>query len=423
MPEKSEFKAEFFWLSFWEIRESLDIICGVDEQGNPLHYVDLEPMLIEAEACARKASAKEAQIDTELILKRDVKNLDELKGIWDEALDISIDDDDMIYANEDLESLYDDMKICSPQVPFMLDVMNEITVGGFETETINFFMSGTGVGKTMTMVSLGNDYIKSGKNVLYITLEITGKKVFRRHTANLLDITYRDLVKTDEDGDNIITSEELVKKYKKQFNEKDGKFIIKKLPAESNINDISKIIKTIKRKKDFIPDVLIIDYINLLGSSNKNAKKDGKMNSNEKLKYISRELADLASDEKLIVLSATQTNRSGVNGDQVTKLDGISEAISVAQAADFICDISKLNGEENKDILVITPLKQRNGGEINKSFAIGVDYDKQKLYDLNDEKLKHFNENINGSKEENKEEEIEEYVVTTRKNNRKRRNN
>jgi replicative DNA helicase len=147
-----------------------------------------------------------------------------------------------------------EQRIASP-----LTMLNKVTGGGFPRKTLNVFVAGTNAGKSHLMTYFSSFYLMQGLNVLYITLEMSEIRIAERIDAALFDVTMDDLKKYPKD-----TFGNKLNKLKQKTH---GKLIIKEYPTGSiNANNIRFLLDELKTKKDFVPDVIVLDYLNLVGS-------------------------------------------------------------------------------------------------------------------------------------------------------------
>jgi hypothetical protein len=135
-------------------------------------------------------------------------------------------------------------------------------------------------------------------------------------------------------------------------------------------------------KKNFVPDIIYIDYLNICSSSR--IKNNGQANSYTLVKSIAEEVRGLAVEANLPIVSATQFTRSGAS-DSDADMSDIAESFGVAATADLA--IALINTEELETLgqLMIKQLKNRyNDVTKNKKFLVGVDRSKMRLFDIGD---------------------------------------
>ena len=250
--------------------------------------------------------------------------------------------------------------------------MNRITKGGVPSKTLNIALAGTGVGKSLFMCHCASAYLAQGLNVLYITLEMAEERIAERIDANLLDVTMDDLHTMPKDlYDN---------KIEKIRQKTGGKLIIKEYPtASAHAGHFRALFNELSLKKSFKPDVVFIDYLNICASSR---FKGGNIGSYFYIKAIAEELRGLAVEFNVPLFSATQTTRTGFMSTDIG-LEDTAESFGLPATADFMFAIISNDDLEALGQLKIKQLKNRyNDPAINRSFIIGVDRAKMRLYDV-----------------------------------------
>ena len=160
----------------------------------------------------------------------------------------------------------------------------------------------TGVGKSLFMCHCAASNLVGGKNVLYITMEMAEEKIAERIDANLLDTPIDQLA--------LLPKDIYDKKVSRIRNKTQGKLIVKEYPtACAGSANFRHLLNELKLKKNFVPDIIYIDYLNICMSSR--IKNGAQVNSYTLVKSIAEELRGLAVEFNVPVVSATQTTRSG----------------------------------------------------------------------------------------------------------------
>ena len=259
------------------------------------------------------------------------------------------------------------------RIPFDLEYFNKITKGGLPQKTLNIALAGTGVGKSLFMCHMAAGALVQGKNVLYITLEMAEEKIAERIDANLLNVRLDDLEDLPKDVYD--------KKVAKVREMTTGKLIIKEYPtAAAGAIHFRTLINELNLKKNFVPDIIFIDYLNICCSSR--VKPGASVNSYTYIKAIAEELRGLAVEFSVPIVSATQTTRSGfTNSDP--GLEDTSESFGLPATADFM--FALISSEEMEELgqIMVKQLKNRyNDPTHYKRFVLGVDRAKMKLYDV-----------------------------------------
>lgn len=233
----------------------------------------------------------------------------------------------------------------------------------------------TGVGKSLFMCHMAAANLMDNKNVLYITMEMAEEKIAERIDANLLNIKMDDLSKAPKESYN-----KMIGKLKSRTM---GKLIIKEYPtASANAAHFRHLLNELRQKKNFVPDIIYIDYLNICASSR--IKPGGGVNSYTYIKSIAEELRGLAVEFKVPIVSATQTTRSGY-GDSDVGITDTSESFGLPATADFMVAVITNEELESLGQFMVKQLKNRyNDPALYRRFIIGVDKSRMKLYDAED---------------------------------------
>lgn len=367
-------------------RQVLDIELGqvgnVDQQtveaalsflNTPPDPVQEEWLMDETEKFCQDKAIYNAVMDGINILENKPDDKGQLPELLQKALQVSFDNSVGHDFIDDSESRYDYYHQKETRVPFDLELMNKITKGGIPNKTLNIILAGTGVGKSLFMCHMAAAQMCEGKNVLYITMEMAEERIAERIDANLLDVTMEDLA--------ILPKESYEKKMARLQSKTVGKLIIKEYPtATANSNHIRHLIQELRTKKNFKPDIIYIDYLNICASS----RLKGGMNAGSYtiIKAIAEELRGLAVEFNVPIVSATQTNRSGYSSSDIS-LEDTSESFGLPATADFMVALSQTEELDSLNQFMVKQLKNRYADPaFHRRFVIGVDKAKMRLYDV-----------------------------------------
>lgn len=241
-----------------------------------------------------------------------------------------------------------------------------------------FTSHNTNVGKSALMCYLAGEMLKAGYNVLYISMEMAEEAIGQRIEANLLDTTTDDLGRLNDYG----AYKSRVDSLKQQTR---GRLFIKEYPTSgAHAGHFKNLIKDLKQKKKFAPDIVFIDYINICASSRYRTLNG--VNSYSYVKSIAEEIRGLAVEEKLRIMTATQTNRDGFSS-QAPDVTNTSESFGLPQTVDWM--IAAITNEqlmeERKQIFHL--LKTRFGNKTAaKAQLIKVDFDRMRYHDVDSER-------------------------------------
>ena len=272
------------------------------------------------------------------------------------------------------EERYDFYHMVEDKIPFDLERFNEITKGGLPKKTLNIALAGTGVGKSLFMCHIAGSVLSQGKNALYITMEMSEEKIAERIDANLMNVSINQLCN--------LSKEAFTSKVKNIGDRSQGQLIIKEYPTgAAHVGHFRALLKELKMKKNFIPDIIFIDYLNICSSSRMKGM-GGAINSYSYIKAIAEEIRGLAVEFNVPIVSATQTTRSGFANSDVG-LEDTSESFGLPATADLMFALISNEELDGLGQILVKQLKNRyNDRSINKRFVIGIDRNKMKLFDV-----------------------------------------
>ena len=277
---------------------------------------------------------------------------------------------------ENYEERYEFYHRKEERIPFDIELLNQITKGGLPRKSLNVILAGTGVGKSLAMCHMASANLMDGKNVLYITMEMSEEKIAERIDANLLNVTLDDL--------KSLPKEMYAKKVQRVKDKTLGKLIIKEYPtASAHVGHIRHLVNELALKRNFVPDIIYIDYLNICMSQRVRAGSN--VNSYTYVKAIAEEIRGLAVEKSVPIVSATQTTRSGfTNSDP--GLEDTSESFGLPATADLMLAMVSTEELEDLDQIMIKQLKNRYADPgSNKRFVVGIDRAKMRLFDAEDQ--------------------------------------
>ena len=357
-----------------EFKDSMELLDDIEKDKED--YTDINWLLDTTEKFCQDKAIYNAVVESISIL--DTPKSSSGKGIIPEilsdALSVSFDPHVGHDYLDDSDDRFDFYHRVEERIPFDLEFFNKITKGGMPQKTLNICLAGTGVGKSLFMCHVASACLSQNQNVLYITLEMAEEKIAERIDANLLDMAVDDLHTLPKDlYDRKI--ENLRKTTK-------GKLIVKEYPtASANVNHFRALLNELNLKRSFVPDIVFVDYINICTSSR--IRAGANVNSYTYIKSIAEELRGFAVENRIPVMSATQTTRSGYSNTDVG-LEDTSESFGLPATADLMFAIISTEQMEELGQIMVKQLKNRyNDPTINRKFIVGVDRAKMRLFDVN----------------------------------------
>lgn len=290
--------------------------------------------------CKNQALKEALEISVDLIKE---SRYEEIVGKIKEAITVGTPNTTGHDFFEDVEARFikENRIVVATGIP-QLDA-REIMNGGLGSGEIGIVMSPTGGGKSHFLVQMGANALRKGLNVLHYTFELSEHKVGIRYDANLTGVSATDV--PDE-------KEFIMEHYK---NNKYGRLIIKDYPTNTaSVNTLKAHIEKLAITKNFRPDVVIIDYADIMRSTRQYESL------RHELKLIYEELRGLAMELRIPIWSASQTNREATESD-VIGLDKISEAFGKAMVCDFIISLSRKPMQKAKGLANLFIPKNRLG--------------------------------------------------------------
>ena len=296
-----------------------------------------------------------------------------LPDLLSKALAVSFDTNVGHDYIENVEQRYEFYHEDEDRIPFDLDYFNKITKGGLPNKTLNIALAGTGVGKSLFMCHVAGNALAQGRNVLYITMEMAEERIAERIDANLLNIPL------DQMGH--ISKPMLTSKVEDLASRTNGKLIIKEYPTGSaHAGHFRALLNELKLKKNFVPEMIFIDYLNICASSRMKAM-GGSINSYTYIKAIAEELRGLAVEFNVPIVSATQTTRSGYSSSD-PGLEDTSESFGLPATADLMFALISSEELETQGQIMVKQLKNRyNDPNYKKRFVVSIDRSRMKLFD------------------------------------------
>ena len=299
---------------------------------------DLEFIKEQALDFCKNQEIKKAILSSVELLKHG--KYEEIKAAVDDALKSGGDKDIGHEYMTNIEERYNEAVRHVQETPW--EVINELTDGGLGKGELGVVVAPTGAGKSMVLVHLGASALKQGKNVLHYTLELSDTIVASRYDSAITGVELKNLSVFKE-------------KIYDEIKDLTGKLIVKEYPTRSaSIQRLKNHIDKLRRR-DFVPDMIIVDYGDLIKPES--SKRDEKRHQ---LETIYEELRGLAQEVGCPLWTASQTNRSGLNAEVIT-MESISEAFNKCFVADFIFTVSRTIEDKNSNQGRIFVAKNRNG--------------------------------------------------------------
>ena len=306
----------------------------------------------------------------------------EIPRLLSDSLGISFDQSVGHDFLEDGDDRYEHYHRKEERIPFDIDILNKITKGGIPRKSMTVLLATTGGGKSLLKCHFAANHLMYGKNVLYITMEMAAEEIGRRIDANIMDITLDEVAEVPRD-----VFEKRMNRYKSKTT---GKLVIKEFPTGSaNSGHFRHLLNELKLKKNFAPDVIYLDYLNICSSAR--VKGAAAANSYTLVKSIAEEVRGLAMEYNCAIVTSSQYNRDAYGNSDVD-LTHTSESMGITHTADAIFGLVSSEYLEEMGQLMIKQLKNR-WGDIGyyRRFLVGIERAKMKIYELEESAQENIN--------------------------------
>lgn len=302
-------------------------------------------------------------------------NPNSIPDMMKDAISISFDTHVGMDFIEDAEERFNYYTADESKIKFDIDILNKITNGGITRRTLNMILAFVNSGKTTFLCHLASSYLKSGLDVLYVSLEMRSEEIGRRIDSNLLDVSINEIQN--------LGKENFLSKINSLKTRTNGRLKIKEYaPSSISSIHIRSLLAELDLKQNFKPTVIIVDYLALLLSD----KMSQSNNSHFYLKSVAEELRAIAVDYDLLMFTAGQLTRSGGQNTD-SELTDIAESIGIANTIDLGLLLSRTEELDQIGQVFMKQLKNRYGSKTeNLRFNIGADFDKQRFFDNPDYK-------------------------------------
>lgn len=245
--------------------------------------------------------------------------------------------------------------------------VDKLLYGGFSRGELNIFAGGSGSGKSLVMMNIALNWLQAGLHGVYITLELSEELTSLRTDAMLSSMSTKD-IRRDIDTATLKV---------KMVGKKSGTYQVKGLPAQSNINDIRAYLKEYQIQTGRQVDFIMIDYLDLL------MPVSAKVSPNDlfvKDKYVSEELRNLAKELGMLMVTASQLNRSAVEEVEFDH-SHISGGISKINTADNVFGIFTSRAMKERGRYQIQCMKSRSSTGVGMKVDLEYNIETMRITD------------------------------------------
>lgn len=286
-----------------------------------------------------------------------------------EALTISLMHDLGLTYFKDPKGRLEDMRDRSNYISTGWKTLDDKLYGGFTRGALNVFAGGSGSGKSLFLQNIALNWVYSGMNVVYFTLELSEALVAMRLDAMVTGVGTKEILRNLDD----------VSLKVKIRGRDSGVLVVKKLPeAGTTANDLRAFLKQYEIQTGIRPDAIIVDYLDLMHPNS------GKINPSDlfvKDKYTSEEMRALAGEMDLLCVTASQLNRQSVDAEEFDH-SHIAGGISKINTSDNVFGIFTSLGMREKGIYELQFLKTRSAAAVGQKIKLAYNPQSLRITDM-----------------------------------------
>ncbi len=245
--------------------------------------------------------------------------------------------------------------------------LDKLLYGGFSRGELNIFAGGSGSGKSLVMMNLALNWLQQGMSGVYVSLELSEELTCLRSDAMLTSMSTKDIRK------DIDTTELKVK----MAGKKSGQYRVKAMPAQSTVNDIRAYLKEVQIQTEIKVDFVMVDYLDLV------MPVSVKVNPNDQFikdKYVSEELRNLAKELGILLVTASQLNRSAVEEVEFDH-SHIAGGISKINTADNVFGIFTSRAMRERGVYQIQCMKSRSSTGVGQKIDLTYNIETMRITD------------------------------------------
>lgn len=235
----------------------------------------------------------------------DQQKVGEIEQLFKDAVSVSLNKDLGIDYFDNVRERLKRMAEEGDRVSTGWKEVDEVLFGGHARKELMVFSANSGVGKSVVLANYGLNMLEQGYNVLYITLELSEELVSQR-VDTMITAVASAVWKYHQEK----IAQAVDKKGKNT-----GEFVVKWMPAGTPSREIRGYLKEFELQKGYIPDVLIVDYLDIMGANEKVSAD----NVFQKDKLSSEQLRNITHDYNMFGVSASQQNRGAIDEPRVNQ--------------------------------------------------------------------------------------------------------
>jgi len=347
----------------------INAVCESDLNDVKLPPESYDWLMTEFESFSRHKALEAAILKSAELLEKGEYN--PVEKLVKDALQISLNKDMGTDYFADPRARLEFLKNSNGQVSTGWPSVDKKLYGGFNRGELNIFAAASGGGKSLFLANLGVNWAMMGLNVIYLTFELSENLVAMRLDAMTTGVPTREIFRNIDDVELKV----------KMLEKRSGSIQIKYMPSGKNCNDIRAYLKEYQVKKGQKPDVLLIDYLDLMMPL---SVKVSPSDLFVKDKYVSEEIRNLAMETQCITVTASQLNRAAVEEIEFDH-SHISGGLSKIQTADNVIGIFTSRAMKERGRYQIQFMKTRSSSGVGQKVDLEFNLDTLRIADLGED--------------------------------------
>jgi archaellum biogenesis ATPase FlaH len=343
--------------------------CGTDLATVQLPKENYDWLMDEFENFSRHKGLERAILQSADLLEKG--EYGPVEKLVKDAIQISLNKDMGTDYFEDPRARLEGLKNSNGQISTGWPTIDKKLYGGFNRGELNIWCAGSGGGKSLFLANMGVNWAMAGLNVLYLTFELSESLVAMRLDSMMTGITTRDIFRNLDDVELKV----------KTIGKRSGSIQIKYMPSGKNCNDIRAYLKEYQVKKGVKPDVILIDYLDLMMPL---SVKVSPSDLFVKDKYVSEEIRNLAMETQCITVTASQLNRAAVEEIEFDH-SHISGGLSKIMTADNVIGIFTSRAMRERGRYQIQFMKTRSSSGVGQKVDLDFNVDTLRITDPGEE--------------------------------------
>lgn len=372
LQEPAKFLTEY--VNQYKVMPDVDIInaaCSIDLKVAEYPEEQYQWLMDEFERFSRHKGLERAILKSADLLEKG--EYGPVEKMIKDAVQISLNKDMGTDYFEDPRARLEALKNSNGQISTGWPSVDKKLYGGFNRGELNIWCAASGGGKSLFLANLGVNWALQGLNVLYLTFELSENLVAMRMDSMMTNVPTREVFKNLDDVELRV----------KTLSKKSGSVQIKYMPSGKNCNDLRAYLKEYQVKKGHKPDILLIDYLDLMMPM---SVKVSPSDLFVKDKYVSEELRNLAMETQAIVVTASQLNRAAVEEIEFDH-SHISGGLSKIQTADNVIGIFTSRAMKERGRYQIQFMKTRSSSGVGQKVDLEFNVDTLRINDLGEDEV------------------------------------